>query len=250
MINKIKIMDYKKHYDLLISTRKNRTIIKDQYYEKHHIIPKSHGGNNDKDNLIFLTAREHFIAHWFLWRIHRDSKMAFAFYLMSYGIRNGRFSSIAYEEAKHARSKFISESNKIHKTGYIKSEETRKKLSQSLKNLKKSEIHKQKISESLKKLSKTKEHREKISKSLKNFDWSSYTERNKNISIKNTGSLNGKARIVNQYNENYELINTFLTMKEALIYINTISDKNIYKTTFFRYIVKGQLLSNFYWCFE
>lgn len=33
------------------------------YYENHHIIPKSLGSSNDKDNLVLLTAREHFICH-------------------------------------------------------------------------------------------------------------------------------------------------------------------------------------------
>ena len=33
------------------------------YSEKHHIIPKSLGGNNDKSNLVSLTAKEHFICH-------------------------------------------------------------------------------------------------------------------------------------------------------------------------------------------
>lgn len=35
----------------------------DCYTEKHHVIPKSMGGNNDSDNLVTLTAREHYIAH-------------------------------------------------------------------------------------------------------------------------------------------------------------------------------------------
>lgn len=33
------------------------------YLESHHIIPKCLGGNNDKSNLVLLTAREHFIVH-------------------------------------------------------------------------------------------------------------------------------------------------------------------------------------------
>jgi hypothetical protein len=33
------------------------------YVESHHIIPKSIGGNNLKTNLVYLTAREHFICH-------------------------------------------------------------------------------------------------------------------------------------------------------------------------------------------
>lgn len=35
----------------------------DLYHESHHIIPKCIGGSNEKDNLIDLYAREHFIAH-------------------------------------------------------------------------------------------------------------------------------------------------------------------------------------------
>ena len=40
------------------------------YYEKHHIIPKSLGGTNEKENLVELTAREHFICHWLLVKMY------------------------------------------------------------------------------------------------------------------------------------------------------------------------------------
>ncbi|NBU48102.1 MAG: hypothetical protein EBS34_11835 [Flavobacteriales bacterium] len=33
-------MDYQRHYNALMITRKNRPISQDQYYERHHIIPK------------------------------------------------------------------------------------------------------------------------------------------------------------------------------------------------------------------
>ena len=33
------------------------------YKERHHIVPKSLGGTNDKNNLIDLFAKEHFVAH-------------------------------------------------------------------------------------------------------------------------------------------------------------------------------------------
>ena len=36
------------------------------YYEKHHIIPSSLGGSDDKKNLVLLTAREHYLCHWLL----------------------------------------------------------------------------------------------------------------------------------------------------------------------------------------
>lgn len=33
------------------------------YFENHHIIPRSLGGSNDSKNIVALTAREHFISH-------------------------------------------------------------------------------------------------------------------------------------------------------------------------------------------
>ena len=39
------------------------------YTEKHHIIPKSWGGSNRKENLAVLTAREHYICHLLLTRM-------------------------------------------------------------------------------------------------------------------------------------------------------------------------------------
>ena len=58
-------MDYQKIYNCLIEraitdNRKKCDIV---YYEQHHIIPKCLGGTDNTDNLVLLTAREHFIAH-------------------------------------------------------------------------------------------------------------------------------------------------------------------------------------------
>lgn len=52
---------YKLWHDKIIAKAKNRTL--EGYKEVHHIIPKSCGGSNNKDNLIALTAREHYIIH-------------------------------------------------------------------------------------------------------------------------------------------------------------------------------------------
>jgi hypothetical protein len=43
-----------------------------QYYEKHHILPQSLGGDNKKDNLVLLSAREHFICHYLLCKYHPE----------------------------------------------------------------------------------------------------------------------------------------------------------------------------------
>ena len=56
-------MNYKKHYDLLILKALNRPSLK-KGYEVHHIKPKSMGGTDEKENLVKLTLREHYIAHW------------------------------------------------------------------------------------------------------------------------------------------------------------------------------------------
>ena len=79
-------MDYKLHYDNLIKTRKllNRKRSDGLYYENHHAIMKSMGGDNNKENLVLLTAREHFLAHWLLWMIHKNISMGLAFAAMCY----------------------------------------------------------------------------------------------------------------------------------------------------------------------
>lgn len=55
---------YSKWYYQIISNAKARIL--SDYSEIHHIIPKSLGGSNDLENLVKLTAREHFICHWLL----------------------------------------------------------------------------------------------------------------------------------------------------------------------------------------
>lgn len=69
-------MNYAYQYFKLIAHRvENRLTKKDCYVECHHVIPKSEGGKNTKDNLVNLTAREHYIAHLLLAKIYDDSKM-------------------------------------------------------------------------------------------------------------------------------------------------------------------------------
>lgn len=61
---------YQNWYDQLIITRRNRSLPNDQYREKHHILPRSLGGDDSTENLIELTPREHFVAHLLLAHIH------------------------------------------------------------------------------------------------------------------------------------------------------------------------------------
>jgi hypothetical protein len=76
-------MNYLKHYESLIAKAKRRKSMKG-YYEIHHILPKSLGGLSTPDNLIKLSAREHFVAHWLLHRAYpNNSGLALAFKMMS-----------------------------------------------------------------------------------------------------------------------------------------------------------------------
>ena len=52
---------YTRVYYSIIDRAKTRSI--SSYTEKHHIIPRSLGGTDAKENLVPLTAREHFICH-------------------------------------------------------------------------------------------------------------------------------------------------------------------------------------------
>ena len=78
-------MNYQKIYQSIISNAQTRLIDENTYYEKHHILPKCMGGTNESTNLVKLTYREHFVAHWLLHNIHPDNKrLHYAFNFMAY----------------------------------------------------------------------------------------------------------------------------------------------------------------------
>ena len=52
---------YFKYYYNIIDAAKSRVL--DGYTETHHIVPKSLGGTDNQENLVILTAREHFVCH-------------------------------------------------------------------------------------------------------------------------------------------------------------------------------------------
>ena len=71
-------MNYQKIYnDLILRARSEKRNKAVSYFERHHIIPKSLGGTNNKDNLVLLTAREHYIAHKLLVKIYESDKISY-----------------------------------------------------------------------------------------------------------------------------------------------------------------------------
>lgn len=61
-------MRYAEHYDRLIDRARGRE--RAGYMERHHVVPKCRGGSDAPDNLVWLTAEEHFVAHQLLVKIH------------------------------------------------------------------------------------------------------------------------------------------------------------------------------------
>ncbi len=45
------------------------------YSERHHITPRSLGGADEARNLVLLTFREHFLAHWLLTKMTTDEAL-------------------------------------------------------------------------------------------------------------------------------------------------------------------------------
>lgn len=169
--------------------KKNRYFLNGEYFEVHHIIPKSLGGLDDITNKVSLTAREHFICHLLLTKMvsgQDQRKMIHAINLMRRLKKHVYITSKTYEIIKKLCSKTrapmseetkkkISEKNKGRKltpeqiqnraknqTGKKHSLETRLKLSGS-----KSNLHKKHLSKALTGRTLSESHKEKLRRPMK-----------------------------------------------------------------------------------
>lgn len=165
-------MDYFRIYNLLIEDARINPK-HETYKELHHIVPRCLGGTNEKHNLVYLTAKQHFLAHWLLYKIYGGSKLANAWYAMcriGKGQDKRRVNSAFYKHAKETRARHLSEKSKgnnNHFFGKKHTAESRAKMSESHKKkmmwLNFSEDHKAKLKISQQK-PKTAEHKSKIGK--------------------------------------------------------------------------------------
>jgi len=105
---------YNKWYNQIVNRARNRVV--EGYKEKHHILPRSLGGTDDADNLVNLTAREHFLCHWLLVKMHTGDarkKMISALYLMR-GVNTYQdryINSRVYESLREEYAEYISSLN-------------------------------------------------------------------------------------------------------------------------------------------
>jgi hypothetical protein len=107
-------MDYIKIYNKIIERAKYRVL--EEYKEKHHIVPKCLGGNNNEENIVELTAREHFLCHILLCEIYPNNRdLWYALFLMSinknkrkgqkYKVTSREYERIKTEWNKHSKGR-------------------------------------------------------------------------------------------------------------------------------------------------
>jgi hypothetical protein len=107
----IKSVHYYQRYIKFIDSCKERQLT--GYTENHHIIPKSLGGSDSSENLVKLSARQHFLAHLMLWKTYDDKQMHDAFWLMCHMKSNNqeriyKINSRVYDRLKEQRRLLIS----------------------------------------------------------------------------------------------------------------------------------------------
>ena len=96
--------------------QKNHNFSEGEYFETHHKVPRCMGGTDDTNNIVNLTAREHYIAHLLLVQISKTNndicsykKMLYAFNCMKWGRCKGKrsfkFNSKLYQKIKESYSK-------------------------------------------------------------------------------------------------------------------------------------------------
>lgn len=186
-------MDHGHVYDQLIQKAKERKHV-EGYVERHHIVPRCLGGSDNPDNIVVLTAREHFIAHALLCYMYPHiDKLYFAFGLMAYSRKQQRkVNSKGYAHLKqqlaHALSRLLkgkicpevtrravskANRNRIYTTEILENmarAKRGKKLSEShIQKLKErvfSETHRTNISAKLKGRSFSESHRKNLRESL------------------------------------------------------------------------------------
>jgi hypothetical protein len=100
------------------------------YVEKHHIIPRCIGGSDHRENIVSLTAREHFVCHLLLTKM-TTGKVKQA---MCWAV--GKFAQVNKNQQRNFTSweyQKIRENISFARTGKKHSDESRKKMSEKAK---------------------------------------------------------------------------------------------------------------------
>lgn len=197
-------MDYQKIYNQIVNRAKNRKL--EGYKEKHHIIPKCLNGLDDKENLVELTAREHFLVHMLLCNIYpKENKLKHALFLMAIGKQKVKektyiIGSRVYERLKKEYSEFL--------TGKKQTQETRNKKSKTMKKVWASKSEKE-----IKKIRK-----KAVETRKSNGDWHSKEwkqDQSQRLKGRKITWDRGRNKIVYQLDINNKIIKEFESANEA-----------------------------------
>ena len=173
---------YTTTYYNIIAQAKSRTTT--GYTENHHIIPRSLGGSDDADNLVVLTAREHFLCHWLLTKMTEGQsyhKMMHALWGMcnwksKRTAKRHKPSSRTYQRIREQAIITLREASLKQDKSHLKGREITwaDKISKTLKGRKPTAERNAKVSDALTGRKRSKTECEAISKGLKGRDpwWS------------------------------------------------------------------------------
>lgn len=109
---------YTKWYYKIIENRKVNAY--DGYTERHHIIPRCMNGSDDLENLVDLSAREHFVCHLLLRKMttgNNKRKMTIALGAMMMQYQHERYICSSYMYEKY-RFVFASEQSELMKDNW------------------------------------------------------------------------------------------------------------------------------------
>lgn len=132
---------YTRLYYRIINNRLQNPIMLG-YKERHHIVPKSLGGSNLKENTVHLTVREHFVCHRLLPKMTSGldrQRMYHALVCFLKPLQKSRpdivITSYVVAQAREESARFLSQTRKGKATRpageYRHSEETKRKQSAS-----------------------------------------------------------------------------------------------------------------------
>ena len=129
------------YFSLILKARVRET--NDGYKERHHIVPRSLGGNDQETNIVVLTAKEHYICHRLLTKYvigNGYHKMLFALDAMGmqskntinryrmparvYQYNRRKLSEIGCTEETRQKIAIANKGRKPHNTGKKRSAET------------------------------------------------------------------------------------------------------------------------------
>ena len=137
-------MNYVEIYRSLIERALGRRL--QGYVERHHIVPRCLGGSDERQNIVELTAREHYVAHQLLTKIHPGIPgLTYATMLMSGKGVLGKHASRSYEWVRRRYAAHKSAAQK----GRARPPEAMEAMRAAVKAMVKTEEHRRKIAETL-----------------------------------------------------------------------------------------------------